>query len=593
MSLQRIDPVEKIWLVKSSSRILGPYSLDEVTSMLLSNQISILDELRQIEGRWTYIRESQDLVEVVKKIRDQQDRNSENTTTVSVAQNTQTKSDSGAVSRLDEKTPGILKDFDSALPIENKFKDVASTAEKDLSNKASVSEALLKKNYGSAVDQQLQDRIRKQSNTLRWAIGVLVIVIIVGVVVMLNIRDRQKAQNYEFLLSQTVRYKSLGLYERAVEFYKKALVIKEPHQEIQFQMAPILISENRESLLGRRILEKSLTIEGRRRDELIDTYLGVAVSHMIDGNLAEAEGALQKAVGYDPTNESALLNLAILQMKKGQDAKAQKDFDAIYKKNPQSMIALYGYALSSIERAKFSANHSDLKPLIAELKIQIQKQSELQQQLALLVVYAENLIGDADAVNQAVVQFLSSEISVAEKFKHPLYVDWRFTQWEYLEKYCSDLFEKSNQTAEMKALRAVCQLEGKREGEAIATLKQALTEGPKDPYILGVQAGFLKKAGRIPESMSILKMSEMTSLRLKDHLLSEICISTHDVSCVQTAAATVYQQNRNDIVALYGLAWAAFKQQDKIKTREYLKLGLDISSNYLPMLELREQLESQ
>jgi len=86
----------------------------------------------------------------------------------------------------------------------------------------------------------------------------------------------------------------LGLHERAIEIYKKAATIKEPNQEIQFQLAPILISESRESLLGRRILEKSLTIEGRHRDELIDTYLGIAVSHMIDGNLAEAEGALQK-----------------------------------------------------------------------------------------------------------------------------------------------------------------------------------------------------------------------------------------------------------------------------------------------------------
>src|ERR1039457_5284660 len=47
---------QKAWMVKANSRILGPYSTEEVESELKLNHIVALDEIAKPAGRWKLIR---------------------------------------------------------------------------------------------------------------------------------------------------------------------------------------------------------------------------------------------------------------------------------------------------------------------------------------------------------------------------------------------------------------------------------------------------------------------------------------------------------------------------------------------------------
>ena len=593
MMPQPANPSEKNWLVKSSTRILGPFTLDEVTQMLASKQISIIDEVRQPQGRWAYIRESQMFMEIVRNIREEQDATSENTMTQSIAQHTFTKTDALTQTFNDELTPTPVPAFEPPPPpTAGDFKDVTPSVERTLSTRSLAKEAGAK-SYGSSVDSRVRGKMQKQSNTLRWALIGIAGLAAIGIVAGLLLKDRRKNIGYEELLNQAIRYKSLGLYEKSLAAYKKAAVMKEPDSETQTQMAPVLISEDRQSLQGRRILERSLSQDGRSRQDLVDAYLGISVSYMMDGDLKEAEDTLQKAVGYDPANISALVNLAIVQMKKGSYGEAMREFESVYRKNPNSVIALFGRAMAAMEFAKTTQDRSFLKPLVTDIKASLERTSYLRQELNLFLIYAQSLIGDTDAVNQAVVQFLDTEPGMADRYTHPLMVDWRFTQWDYIEKYCSELFEKSIQTAEMKALRSVCLMEVNRDSEAQKMLQEALIEGPKDPYVLAAQAGYLVKASRLPEATAILKMPELTNLKVKNHLLGDICITTLDIPCAQQSFSQLYQSNRSDVAALYGMAWSAVRKKDRAAAYDYVRAGLEAEPNYVPLLELRDQLESE
>ncbi|QDK38910.1 lipopolysaccharide assembly protein LapB [Bdellovibrio sp. NC01] len=596
MTPQTANPSEKNWLVKSSTRILGPYTLDEVTAMLASKQISIIDEVRQPQGRWAYIRESQLFMDIVKNIREEQDSSSENTMTQSIAQHTVTnvtKTDTVTLTMSDDLTPTPVPHIDMPPPPpEVGFKDVTPSVERATSRSLATDNTAAK-SYGSAGDNRLQGKLKKQSNTLRWGLIGAAAVVAVGAVLTLTLKDHKKSAGYEELLNQAVRYKSLGLYEKSLAAYKKAAAMKEPDADTQTQMAPVLISEDRQSLQGRRILERSLMQEGRSREDLVDAYLGISVSYMMDGDLKEAEDTLQKAIGHEPSNIAALLNLAIVQMKKGNYAEAMREFEGVYRKNPNSVLALFGRAMSAMEYSKTAPDRSFLKSLITDIKATLSRTGYLRQELNLFLVYAQNLVGDADGVNQAVVQFLDTQAKMAERYTHPLTVDWRFTQWDYLEKYCSELFEKSVQTAEMKALRAICLMEVNRDSDANKMLQEALTEGPKDPYVLAAQASYLNKADRLPEAMAILKMPELTSLSVRNHLMGDICIATGDVACAEKIFSQVYQNNRADVQALYGLAWISMKKKDRPAAYEYVRTGLESEANYVPLLELRDQLESE
>lgn len=584
MSVQGGDN-QRYWLIRSATRILGPYTLEELTEQLKTKQISIIDEVRQPEGRWSYIRENQMFMDIVESIRDEQDLHSEKTMTQSVAQHTAiTRTDVNIVS--DDLTPTPTP-TQWSRPADG-LKDVTASSENTV-RPGSPGKA---RSYGSSSDSRIQGKLQKKSEFLRWILFGAGIVAASLIVLTLTQKEKKKAVGYDELLAQAIRYKTLGLYEKSLQSYLKAAKLREPDLEAKIQMAPVLISEDRQSLGGRRILEQALMKEGRPRADVVNAYLGIAVSYMMDGDLKQAEETLQKTIGYDPSNASAHLNLAIIQQKKGNYLKAIEAFDSIVRKNTQSSLALFGRALSVIEYSRANPDAKMLPDLIKDIEAHVKKSGYLRQELLLFLVYAQSLLGDVDGMNQAVVRFLSELPGQMKNYTHPLFVDWRFTQWDYLEKYCAEVIQKSSTNSELKAFRAVCLMEVNRDMEAGKLLEEAFAEAPKDPYVLIVQASYLKKIGRIPEARAILKMPELQTLTAKNLLAGEICIETHDGPCAASSFGLVQEAEPTNAMAFYGLAWARLQSPGgRNNAYEYIRMGLQSEPNFLPLLDLRDQLE--
>lgn len=591
MTGEKGNDSERLWLVKSSTRILGPFNLAELTEQLRSRQVSIIDEIRQPDGRWSYVREHKLFLDIVKNIREEQDSLPENTMTQSIAQHTTTTTRTDAINAVEDmtKTPVLPHhDLTPSPLVKEKIKDVTPSKET-----ASSSVKISAKNYGTANDSRVQGKIQKKSEIWRW--GIITVSLLVAAVVSFTLVRKNKQRNLgaEELMARALRYKTLGLYEKSLNYYLKSVKLKEPDFESQVQMAPVLISEDRQSLQGRRILERALVQEDRDRAGIVEAYLGIAVSYIMDGDLKQAEDTIQKATGYEPFNLSALLNLGIIHLKTGNYEEAMRDFSSIYRKNPQSALALFGRALSTLEYSKAKSDQNVLQVLIRDMKVNLQKTYYLRQELLLFYVYTFNLLNDVDGLNQAVIHFLSQMPGQAKNFVHPLQVEWRFTQWDYLEKYCAEIYSKQSPNPELKALRAICLMEVNRDVEAAKLLQESMAEAPKDPYVLATQATYLAKIGRYPEAMTILKMPELASLQIKNFLLSDICIKTQEVKCVQGASTQLYSSDPINAVALYGLAWAAKSSQDRTKAFDYVNAGLKSEPNFLPLLELRDQLESE
>lgn len=586
---------DKNWLVKSATRILGPYTLEEVTEMLRTKQVSIIDEVRVSSGRWNYIRENPIFLEIVKKIRAEQESHSDETMTQSVAHHTMTKTDTISVTDDFTRTP-VINEWDPASSAVNKsgggLRDVTPSAPVQESKSVSNQSAKAK-SYGSADDSRVQGRIRQKSNVLRWFILGTACAVAAFVTFTWSQKETRKSVGHEELVSQALRYKSLGLYDKALHSYAQASKIREADLNVQAQMAPLLISEDRQSLAGRRILEKALTQEGRGRAEIIDAYLGIAISYMMDGDFKQAQDVLQKAIGYEPHNLGALLNLSIIDHKKGNYDEAQKGFDNVLRKNMGSTLALFGKSLAAIEYAKTTQDVNQLPELVSEIGQSLSKTAYLRQELSLLAVYARSLMKDTDGVQQGVITFLSQPLGQAKNYIHPLNVDWRFTQWDYIEQYCADLYQNSVPYTALKALRTVCLLEVNRDGEAQKLLQEALAEAPNDPHVLITQANYLNKMGRQPEAMVILKKAELETLQIKNLVQGDICLKMQDIPCAKKVFSEIYSSDGKSALALYGLAWVVYQGRDKKSAYDYVRGGLDSEPNFLPLLELRDQLESQ
>ena len=585
MTNEALNNPDKHWIIKSSTRILGPFNLLEVTELLKNKHISIIDEIRQPSGRWSYIRENKMFLEVVRNIRDEIDATSENTMTHSIAHNTITKT-SDAVTLSDELTPTPTPTPRDAP----QFKDVIAT-ETSIPRNAGLRGG--GNSYGVSGDRRLQGEIARKSNFWRWAILGAAGVAAVVVGITFSQKEKNKNSGFEDLMRQALRYKSLGIYDRSLKAYQKATALGEPDYDAQLQMAPVLISEDRQTLVGRRIYEKSFADSKQSRTQTIEAYLGIALTYMMDGDLKQAEDTLQKALGHEPSNVSALVNMAIIEFKKGNYAAALKGFDEIYRKNNTTTLALLGRAMASAELAKQSNDWSAIPKLIEDLKAAVAKSGYLRQELSLFLSYMQAELKDAHGFTQAVNLFLNQMPDQASSYTHPLFMDWRFSQWDYLEKYCGELYQKQTPTPQLKAFRAVCLMEINRDAEAQKLLKEALAESPTDAYVLLTQASYLRKMNMLPEASTILRVPSLQTLPLRDHIAGDICIATQDMNCAQAAFTALYNKDQRDVDALYGLAWVMFKKKERALAYDYTRAGLQAEPNYLPLLELRDKMESE
>lgn len=578
----------KNWLVKSSTKILGPFSRDEVMSLLTRRQITIIDEVRQPEGRWNYIREHRHFKEIVKSLRYEQDHSREDTmtSTATIGSLTMTKTEAPVVA--DEFTPTPITP--PKAPPSHTMKDVTPSENQPAASTSGGSA----KAYGNMSDRRVRIQMQKQNTLLRGLLLTITAAAIVFVAFSFLRKEKKSDLNYEQLLSSAIRYKEMGLYDAALKNYKKAASLREPDLESQFRLVFLLINEDRQSLNGRRVIERALLREGRTRGEIIDGHLGMALSYMMEGDLRQAEDYLQKTLGYDANNNSAKINQAVILLKKGNYAQALKSFEALSKpESPSYPLVLLCKALSLIEVSKVQPNKEELVKTSSEIRSYITRSHFLRKELSMLGIYLNSLAQDPEGELASVNAFLEEPHGLSRKYSRDLTIDWRNAEWDFLDRYCSELYSTGQGTVVMKAVRAGCLIESNRDMEAVKLIDEAVAQAPKDLTSLQAQAEYLWKLGRVKEAQILFQNTDYRQTRLALYIQGESCLSSKDWSCAEAAYKILSERDFNDVIAHYGLARVALARKDMARTQSEIKSGFEAENNFTPLIELRDQMESR
>lgn len=577
---------EKNWLIRSSTRILGPYTIDEVTALLAGKQISIIDEIRQPNVRWSYIRENRKFLDLVKNLRREEDNAVDNTVTSASTVTSHTSFTKTDAITDDDFTPTPIVSSDSFLRQQSGMKDVTASATKMPAKPAKIPTPKPMRS------PQAEVRLSKSVKHFKLAITGMGLIVLAYMGWTSLRKTQQVVSGAEELIPLVSRYKDLGLYEKAIEAYKKIQSSREPNFELQYIVAPLLISEDRQSLLGRRILEKAIVTEGRSRYDLMSAHIGIALTYMQEGELKEAENYLQKAMTFEPNNFEAQVNMAIILIKKGSYVDGARALDGLAKKQADSLILLGLRAIAWIEAAKVNVDTSALQEVMDDIKKRFNGENYMRQELSLLQMKLAQVVGDTTSYNEALRVFLSQQPLQASRFLHALFIDWRMMDWNYIEKYCAEaLSGKLN--SYQKAARAICLMEVNRDDEASRLLTEAITENPRDPSLLAIEAAYLNKIKRVTEASALLKMPEVASLSIAMQIAGRICMQNNSKECASTHFKNLYQKDKRNIYALHGLAWLAMQDKDRKKAYEFVKAGLQAEPGYLPLVELRDELESQ
>ena len=210
---------EKRWLIKSENRILGPYSFDQIIDLLRKKQISIIDEVRDPETRWLYVRENNDFKNIVEEIRKEIDSRQESTKT------SQNMNFNTAITNTNFEDLGQKTKTDIVIPDDEEqtaAKEVEVLSETPtVKSEPSPFRTEKAKLYGVITDTKVQEEISDYSNRLKVVVGALAVLIVVGYGSFIYLQKKNVKVQEEELVQQVRKVRALGLASKSVELFMK------------------------------------------------------------------------------------------------------------------------------------------------------------------------------------------------------------------------------------------------------------------------------------------------------------------------------------------------------------------------------------
>lgn len=379
--------LEKKWLVKSENKILGPYNFDQIVDLMRKKQITMIDEVRDPETRWLYIRENAEYKNIVEEIRKEIDSKQENTKTYQ----------------------SISKSYDDPMlktktDINNQFTDI-NLETKDISfvnEELSVpSETVVgarvekAKVYGVQTDEVVQNKLNIFSNKIILATVAAILLVVGSVSGYIYIQKRNLQKQEEDLALQVKKYKYLGLYQKAVDgFTKLPDATQKKLIPDLLEIFPLLQAAGQVKSEDIKTLS-NLSTEQRSNVELIYFW-----ESMQQQNYGQAQEFLVKATTLQPGSLLIKENEALLYLKKGQYLNSFNIFKTIFtaEKNGRYLLGmvLSFYGLSNLERSqfgkdllssldKYTSTYFDYKKelLLAQISLALETNNELLYKISL------------------------------------------------------------------------------------------------------------------------------------------------------------------------------------------------------------------
>lgn len=583
------DRQEKFWLVKSSTRILGPFAADEVGELLLKKHISIIDEVRQPHGRWKYVREHKIFDEVVRRLREEQENSPDHTQTQTQTQTltaNATVSSPSVLLKNDELTPTPIPIVKSDASSSIGVKEITSAKETDL-GVASLGRPN-ERAYG--VQGPRKPQLSAFQKNTRMALMIVAGLFIFGIGVVQFRKNQKMESGYESLIQEALRFKALQLYEKSLVSYKKAAQLHEPENSVKQQMALVLIVLDRQNVLGRRLLEQELSDQKGSRSRTIDAHLGIAISQVLEGNLKDGEETLQKVLILEPANLNARLDLALIELRKGNWLEADRQLQELSHRYSPHPLLLLARGVALLELG--TKDPQRVRQWLDDVSILHVKTSQLRRELLLLSL---SLLPASDPNwNSAMEEFLSKVGPAGGRHARDLHLDWNAIGWDSLDKYCRELVARASPQPRLKAMRAICMNQDSQEIESRRFVQEALVQAPKDPLILLTQANLLYRAGMRNEAVAVLRVPELASSPLRDTLHGQICLDQGDLGCAEkNFKDALSAPGPRSLVAISGLASVQASQDHVPEAKALIREGLEREPGYLPLIELKDKIENK
>lgn len=608
---------EKKWLIKTDQKITGPFSYEQIEEQLRKKQISVIDEIRDMEKRWSFIREVPELKDLVENIRSEMDSSSELTQTVQTRAHQEThsiakkdfteiqeilptpKNESTEVTRkqrpLDQgKVSSVLEQAkvtwssENAIDVDFKENNVPPKAVQQ-QQKSQISR------FGAAADYNVQKEVK---NDISRIIVVFSIVAAIGLGSYFGYvyNKQQQAQKADTEVVNQIRRNAINKHnQKVIESFTKATPILQ-HRVLGelINYFPLLqnngVSANDE-FISRFKLENNLS---NVKKSLLDMFLFHRSMSMKD--FEAARRYLLSAKDSDPSSEIVLENEAIylLQMEKYKDA--YEAFSHLTKREDKKGRWFYGQLLSQYKLGEFF-NIQDQQELLGKF---LNTRTDFKRELLMFQIYLSKKEHNKNYFMRSIRDYIDSPTQFSAHFRVDPLIWIRGYDYKILDNIYLQIQQKQKGLDLERLLPifvATYSLESEKYTEVDNFLKSS-TVSMADPDKININFQYLMIQGRKMEALAVIKSSGVDNLNLYSHLLLfKFLFENRNFRDLNpdyyNRSLEILKLENQDFLSTYAKFILGSKPstvEEKNKLREFLEIELVLNGEFIPFLEAKGDL---
>ncbi|MBX7232494.1 MAG: tetratricopeptide repeat protein [Bdellovibrionales bacterium] len=572
---------QRIWLVKSSGRILGPYSLNEMAQLLKEKEVLSIDEVSEPFRRWQLIRDHELFQPLLTDFgADEHTRRNESTVsssiTGSVTENLQSSFNDEItedISEYQSQLKEIVYDSIVEDPKPHRTPDVASQFQ-----------AMDRINF-----QTIKIEAEKNNRWL-WVFTIL-IVSCIGMLITFK-----KMYSHNALITQKSDPAMMGLdavnqgnYTSAQSLLQTAYNEDNNRTDLWLPLAMVLLQDEGKTVEAKRLLQKVID----SNLELPWAWTGMALANIKDKDLETAQANLNQALLKNSHFLPAQANLGSVALLSKNYTLAIDLFKKVIDQGFSDGALIIELISSYIGLANEQGDKKFLTLAEQEAQSFLNKSLDYQQELQFTIVYLSYLKGTLKNVDQEIRKILNIDPDQTQDFVHSLYFHRGPAEWSLLGSWCHQLVENIPDQPSSVALKALCFYKEGQTTSAKVEIEKSINQSPRDPLLQALYASLLKSAGYGGEASVALgraiELDRANEYSLPKLLQAKFCEDREDYECANIYWLKLLEDERIQPIANVGMSLIYLNKNLKEESLRFLNQSTStLGSNYKPYLKIAQ-----
>lgn len=567
-----------IWLVKSSGRLLGPWTRVEIESALRSREIVPLDEIAPPFQRWRYIRDERVFDHVISELR----------TKRGPAEVTQTNTNTETATDITERVYQFAPAEELTKGLEDQLKEARPAIELERTQPIHVTSKVY----------EYEGRVKKTSPQFQYLIwGVLVLIVGVLTVQLVSKSNVQgtalKGRTFEEAIRSAVYFEQIGSTGDAISAYKEAVEMKTDSVDARLGLGLVLSREG-QTTEARGHLEYVYASSMADIRQKAAAAAGLANSALNIDDFSSAKRKINEAFQISPTDPFLKIAMAQVLLNESRAVEAGKLIRQTLDQGVVDPVAALLLAEADYLAARDGLLADGYKSALSVLSTLADSSLGYRQEALILklhVLIESKQVGEIESV---ATQLLDSDPRSSEDYHVDPKIYSGRVQWDHLLRYIKRSLADVPSSPRLSAVLGYAMFKGREKLEGKRVIEDAFSKNTSDRLVRAVLSFVQGEIGRTEESQAGLTIAlEDKSLFLPLVLKVRSCRENRDKVCLEEYLKELLIKDSRGVVALSGLAWLAFESGQTPEANRFLQQGLALSPRYLPLLRLKLKMENK